>query len=309
MQTIKQSEATAVRATVAILLVDDTDGKSEEPGLTPSITVRKAGSSTWTAATNAAIDRGNGRYELALTASEVNTLGVLEFRALGTGARTFNGIAQIVAYDPYDVGATGANMTSLLARLPAALVSGRIDASVGAMAANVLTATAIAADAITAAKIANGAIDAATFATDAIDANALAASAIAELPTAATITTAVVAGMAASPVGSVTGAVGSVTGGATAAGLTSATSALATAASVSSLPSAAAIAAAVLGATLEAGVTVADGVRLLLSVNLGRRIIIGTTQTFRSLGNTKDRIVATVYGDGTRTAASVADGT
>lgn len=39
-------------------------------------------------------------------------------------------------------------------RLPAALVSGRIDSSVGAMAANVLTATAINADAITAAKVA-----------------------------------------------------------------------------------------------------------------------------------------------------------
>ena len=39
-------------------------------------------------------------------------------------------------------------------RLPAALVSGRIDASVGAMAANVLTASAINADAITAAKVA-----------------------------------------------------------------------------------------------------------------------------------------------------------
>lgn len=40
-------------------------------------------------------------------------------------------------------------------RLPAALVSGRIDASVGAMATGVLTATAIAADAITAAKVAS----------------------------------------------------------------------------------------------------------------------------------------------------------
>ena len=39
-------------------------------------------------------------------------------------------------------------------RLPAALVSGRIDASVGAMASAVLTATAIASDAITAAKVA-----------------------------------------------------------------------------------------------------------------------------------------------------------
>ncbi|HET9267370.1 MAG TPA: hypothetical protein VFO31_04375 [Vicinamibacterales bacterium] len=43
--------------------------------------------------------------------------------------------------------------TTLDARIPAALVSGRIDASVGAMAANVLTATAINADAITAAKL------------------------------------------------------------------------------------------------------------------------------------------------------------
>lgn len=40
-------------------------------------------------------------------------------------------------------------------RLPAALVSGRIDASVGAMASGVLTATAIAADAITDAKVAS----------------------------------------------------------------------------------------------------------------------------------------------------------
>lgn len=63
-------------------------------------------------------------------------------------------------------------------RLPAALVSGRIDASVGAMAAGVLTATAIAADAITDAKVASD------------------------------VTIASVTGA----VGSVTGAVGSVTG-------------------------------------------------------------------------------------------------
>jgi hypothetical protein len=51
-------------------------------------------------------------------------------------------------------------------RLPAALVGGRMDSSVGAMASAVLTAAAIAADAITAAKIADGAIDRATFAAD-----------------------------------------------------------------------------------------------------------------------------------------------
>ncbi len=56
-------------------------------------------------------------------------------------------------------------------RLPAALVSGRIDASVGAMASSVITASAIASAAITSAK----------FATDAIDANALKADAVTEI--------------------------------------------------------------------------------------------------------------------------------
>lgn len=46
------------------------------------------------------------------------------------------------------------DLDDIQARLPAALVGGRMDASVGAMAANVITATAIAADAITDAKVA-----------------------------------------------------------------------------------------------------------------------------------------------------------
>jgi len=48
-----------------------------------------------------------------------------------------------------------ADVAAIKAVLPASLVSGRIDCSVGAMAANVLTATAIAADAITDAKVAS----------------------------------------------------------------------------------------------------------------------------------------------------------
>lgn len=76
-------------------------------------------------------------------------------------------------------------------RIPAALVSGRIDASVGAMANNVVTAAAIndgaidaatfAAGAINAAAIADGAIDAATFAANALSAAALAADAANEI--------------------------------------------------------------------------------------------------------------------------------
>lgn len=58
--------------------------------------------------------------------------------------------------------------TDVIALLPTALVSGRMDSSVGAMAANVLTATAIATDAITAAKIAADAIGASELAADAV---------------------------------------------------------------------------------------------------------------------------------------------
>ena len=94
-----------------------------------------------------------------------------------------------------------ADTNDIQTRLPAALVSGRMDSSVGAMAASVVTAAAvatgaidadaIAADAITAAKIAAGAIDAATFAAGAIDAAAIATGAIdADALAAGTITAA-----------------------------------------------------------------------------------------------------------------------
>jgi hypothetical protein len=53
-----------------------------------------------------------------------------------------------------DIAGVQSDTNDIQSRLPAALVSGRIDASVGAMASGVLTATAIAGDAITAAKVA-----------------------------------------------------------------------------------------------------------------------------------------------------------
>lgn len=59
--------------------------------------------------------------------------------------------------------------TTLDARIPAALVGGRMDSSIGAMAANVLTASAINTAALTNVKFAAGAIDAAALATDAVE--------------------------------------------------------------------------------------------------------------------------------------------
>src|SRR5215207_5699248 len=94
------------------------------------------------------------------------------------GAPVGASISADVAAVKTQTAAIEVDTADIQARLPAALVSGRIDASVGAMAANVLTATAIASDAITDAKVA------------------------------ADVTIASVTGA----VGSVTGAVGSVTG-------------------------------------------------------------------------------------------------
>lgn len=98
--------------------------------------------------------------------------------------------------------ATSANQTTILNRLPAALVSGRMDASVGAMIADVLTASALASDAVAEiqsglgtaaaqtnilnrlpASLVGGRIDASVGAvvTDALTAAALAADAVVEI--------------------------------------------------------------------------------------------------------------------------------
>lgn len=113
-------------------------------------------------------------------------------------AATIDGQVVNTVLAHFSIERAGGALALIKARLPAALVSGRMDSSVGAMAANVVTAAAIAtdaidadaiadnainagaiaADAITAAKIADGAIDAATFAAGAITATVIADNAI-----------------------------------------------------------------------------------------------------------------------------------
>ncbi len=142
------------------------------------------------------IASGSGMYFLDLTAAEMNadTVAIIVKTSSG-GAKT----TPIVLY-PEEAGDIRVNVTEFLDATPNGLVSGRIDVSVGAMAANVLTAAAINANAITAAKINASALDGkgdwnigktgytagptaasfttAAFAAGAIDANAIAANAI-----------------------------------------------------------------------------------------------------------------------------------
>lgn len=80
-----------------------------------------------------------------------------------------------------NVSAVETDTQDIQARLPAALVSGRMDSNVQAMADNVVTAAKIADGAIDAATFAAGAITAAAIAPDAIGASELAADAVAEI--------------------------------------------------------------------------------------------------------------------------------
>lgn len=121
---------------------------------------------------NAALAASNASVLIMLkgAANMAPCLMEVELTAIDNQAATNGGMSVLTTIQ--------ADTDDMQTRLPAALVSGRIDASVGAMANNVLTAAAIQADAITAAKVADGTIDSATFAAGAINAAAIATDAI-----------------------------------------------------------------------------------------------------------------------------------
>ena len=224
MWQLTQSDATAARRRVPVYLLDDTDGKTPETGVSFSageIKISKNGAAEANHA-GSVTEIAGGLYYYEFTSGEIDTEGFVTARFTKTGVRTFVASAQVRAASAgaadwtstekeqirHRLGIDGtasapgatpslaastqvdtveAGIADIQSRLPAALVGGRIDASVGAMAANVVTAAAIATDAI----------DADAIAANAIDASALAADAVSEIwagstaPNAATIADAV----------------------------------------------------------------------------------------------------------------------
>lgn len=107
--------------------------------------------------TNEAVEIGaSGLYYLDLTASEMNadTVAVV-VKTSTSGAKS----AVLVLY-PAEDSELRSNTVAWNGTAPSSLQSGRVDASVGAMAADALTATAVQAGALTSAKFASGAFDA-----------------------------------------------------------------------------------------------------------------------------------------------------
>ena len=173
--------------------LDNVDGFTAETGLTitqPDIRLKK-NAAAWAqkAAAQTLTHEENGWYEVTLDATDTNTLGILVVAVHESGAlpvwREFLVVpaqvwdsylsTDLLQVDTREVGGTVQTAGDIMAdtndiqtRLPAALVSGRIDASVGAMAAGVVTAAAVATDAIDADAIAANAIGASELAADAV---------------------------------------------------------------------------------------------------------------------------------------------
>jgi hypothetical protein len=134
-------------------MFDSADGTSPKTGLNPTVTISKNGA-VFASPAGAVTEISAGWYKVAGNATDTNTLGVLTLHATASGAAVTDAQYEVVAYDPdvdYNaaIAAVQADTTNLKTRVPAALVSGRIDASVGAMATDTLTAAALATDAVT----------------------------------------------------------------------------------------------------------------------------------------------------------------
>lgn len=163
--------------------VDQTDGFTAESGLTltqPDIRLKKNGGA-W-AQKNAAqtlSHEENGYYEVTLDTTDTNTLGLLRLAVNESGALPVFEDFLVVSANVWDslfstdflqidvaqwLGATApaapatqasvdavdnfidTEITDIQARLPTALVSGRMDSSVGAVAANAITDASVSTD-------------------------------------------------------------------------------------------------------------------------------------------------------------------
>jgi hypothetical protein len=109
-QVFQQNEATAAHARVFLHVIDSSDNVSGKTGLTGTGQLSKNGAAG-AATTNSLveIDATNlpGDYYLELTATELNTLGLVVVNVKKTGALAAIGGGSVVPFDPYAVDKAG----------------------------------------------------------------------------------------------------------------------------------------------------------------------------------------------------------
>ena len=97
---VKQSESTAARRRVPILMVDETDGSTPETGLTLYGLLSKNGN-TFAATAGTFAEVGYGQYYYQFDTGEIDTLGFAGIHVTATGARNYDAIIHVTAYDAY----------------------------------------------------------------------------------------------------------------------------------------------------------------------------------------------------------------
>lgn len=149
---------------VGAQMVNASDGSAFTGSVTVYVTGNGGTQAVGSVGSGACTHEGNGFHTYAPAQSETNYDHVA-FTFVGSGAvpatvqvypsfpqtgDTFARVgAPVGASISADIAAVQADTDNIQTRLPAALVSGRMDASVGAMATDVITSTALAASAVT----------------------------------------------------------------------------------------------------------------------------------------------------------------
>lgn len=110
MREVKQS----VAANVMLLMVDSANHNAGKTGLTLTVTLSKDGGA-FASITPTVTERGNGWYNIALTATDTNTLGDLIVRATSTGADDGERISVVVSNIAQDIYAEISNPSGAVA--------------------------------------------------------------------------------------------------------------------------------------------------------------------------------------------------
>lgn len=160
--------------TWAFKMVDATDFATPETGLTVTVQIRKAGGSFAGLTGSPSITEiANGWYEVVVPAADMNTTHVI-LKATATGAAQSDEAFYLddqITSDVYarlgapagasiaaDVAGVQSDTNDIQTRLPAALVSGKMDSHTATMADDVITATKIATDALGSLELAASAV-------------------------------------------------------------------------------------------------------------------------------------------------------
>ena len=128
----------STQSPLLFLMVSSTDHISAVTGITPTVTISKAGG-TFASPSGAVSEIANGWYKVAGNATDTGTLGPLALHATGTGADpTDIVVANVVGYDPQSNDLTATMKTSVTtactASTPtAAAVTGAVGSVTGAV--------------------------------------------------------------------------------------------------------------------------------------------------------------------------------